>query len=46
MVQERGIRAPILEHVYRLLWENGCAKDLAKGLMSLPMMGETHGMEG
>lgn len=33
MVQERGIDAPILEHVYRLLWQNEPADVLAKALM-------------
>ncbi|ORY88607.1 6-phosphogluconate dehydrogenase [Leucosporidium creatinivorum] len=44
MVQERNLHAPILEHVYRLLWKGESAKDLAKALMELPMMEEKEGM--
>ena len=36
-----SISAPILEHVYKLLWDGGSASELAKGLMELPMMEET-----
>jgi glycerol-3-phosphate dehydrogenase len=44
MTRERNISAPILEHVYRLLWEGGSAKELAEGLMNLPMMEEMTGV--
>lgn len=43
-MQSLSISAPILEHVYELLWQGGSAIDLAKGLMELPMMEETAGM--
>lgn len=40
MVQGKDIDTPILEHVYRLLWKDEKAEDLARALMELPMMGE------
>ena len=40
MVQGKNIDCPILEHVYRLLWKDEKAEDLARALMELPMMGE------
>lgn len=40
MTREKGIDAPILEHVYQLLWENGSAKGLAIGLLNLPRQNE------
>lgn len=33
MIQEKSISAPILEHVYKLLWKGESAADLAMGLM-------------
>ncbi|KAM0746169.1 NAD-dependent glycerol-3-phosphate dehydrogenase [Meredithblackwellia eburnea MCA 4105] len=45
MVKERGVDAPILEHVYRLLWKEESAVDLAKALMTLPMMEEQEGLK-
>lgn len=45
MIQEKSISAPILEHVYKLLWKGESAADLAMGLMMLPMMEEKEGME-
>lgn len=44
MIKEKDISAPILEHVYRLLWQGESAADLARGLMTLPRMGEMDGM--
>ena len=44
MCEERKIDAPILEHVYRLLWKGESAAELAQALMSLPMMEEKEGM--
>lgn len=46
MVKKRGLDAPILEHVYKLLWESGSAVELAMALMKLPMIDEKAGMEG
>lgn len=40
MVQGKNIEVPILDHVYRLLWKDEKAQDLAKALMQLPMMEE------
>ena len=33
-----------LEHVYKLLWNDESAADLARALMELPMMEEQEGM--
>ncbi|KDE02643.1 hypothetical protein MVLG_06802 [Microbotryum lychnidis-dioicae p1A1 Lamole] len=44
MVKEKGIDAPILEHVYRCLWEGETAGEMAKRLMSLRMMSEMEGI--
>ena len=40
MITEKKIKAPILEHVYQLLWQGGTAVELARALMELPMMSE------
>ncbi|SCV67316.1 BQ2448_5962 [Microbotryum intermedium] len=45
MVKEKGIDAPILEHVYRCLWEGETAGEMAKKLMSLRMMSEMEGIQ-
>lgn len=40
MITEKKLKAPILEHVYLLLWQGGTAVELARALMELPMMNE------
>lgn len=44
MITEKKIKAPILEHVYQLLWQGGTAVELARALMELPMMSENEGI--
>lgn len=45
LVHAKQIHAPILEHVYRLLWEGESAPDLAKALMQLPILDEHEGLD-
>ena len=44
MIKEKNLTAPILEHVYLLLWQGGTAIELARALMELPMMSENEGI--
>lgn len=44
MIKAKELHAPILEHVYRLLWQGESAKELARSMMELPMVGEHDGL--